>query len=62
MHGLDHPAYAGLVQGFMAGLNQPGPVTYARDVTEAVWRAVNDPASPWRIPAGADALLPAEGR
>ncbi|WP_343675527.1 SDR family oxidoreductase [Paraburkholderia heleia] len=62
MHGLDHAAYAGLVQGFMARLSQPGPVTHARDVAEAVWRAVNDPSSPLRIPAGADAVLLAEGR
>lgn len=26
----------------------------------AVWRAVNDPASPMRIPAGADAVIWAE--
>lgn len=61
MHGLDHVAYAPLVQGFMAGLNEPGPVTHARDVAEAVWRAVNDPSSPLRIPAGADAVLWAQG-
>lgn len=61
MHGLDHAAYAGLVQGFMAGLNEPGPVTHARDVAEAVWRAVTDPSSPLRIPAGADAVLWAQG-
>ncbi|WP_225032974.1 SDR family oxidoreductase [Paraburkholderia sp. XV] len=62
MHGLDHAAYTGLVQGFMARLSQPGPVTHASDVAEAVWRAVNDPSSPLRIPAGADAVLLAEGR
>lgn len=61
MHGLDHAAYGELVPGFMAGVNQPGPVTHARDVAEAVWRAVNDPSSPLRIPAGADAVLWAEG-
>ena len=32
------------------------PVTRSLDVAEAVWRAVSDPASPIRLPAGADAL------
>lgn len=32
------------------------PVTHARDVAQAVWRAVTDPAAPMRIPAGADAV------
>jgi NAD(P)-dependent dehydrogenase (short-subunit alcohol dehydrogenase family) len=31
-------------------------VTHALDVAEAVWRAVNEAASPMRLPAGADAL------
>jgi NAD(P)-dependent dehydrogenase (short-subunit alcohol dehydrogenase family) len=31
-------------------------VTQADDVAEAVWQAATDPASPLRIPAGADAL------
>lgn len=31
-------------------------VTRADDVAEAVWQAATDPASPLRIPAGADAL------
>lgn len=31
-------------------------VTQASDVAEAVWQAATDPASPLRIPAGADAL------
>ena len=33
-----------------------GPVTYSRDVSEAVWRAATDPACPIRLPAGADAV------
>jgi hypothetical protein len=37
-------------------LGEPGPITRAQDVAEAVWRAVNDPLSPMRIPAGADAV------
>ncbi|SFW26037.1 SDR family oxidoreductase [Luteibacter sp. UNCMF366Tsu5.1] len=62
MQGLDHEAYAELVQGFVAGMREPGPVTHARDVAEAVWRAVTDPGTPMRIPAGADATLWFEGR
>jgi hypothetical protein len=31
-------------------------VTPARDVAEAVWRAVTNTAAPVRIPAGADAV------
>lgn len=60
MQGLDHEAYAELVKGFMARFSQPGPVTRPQDVAEAVWRAVNDPSSPVRIPAGADAVALAE--
>ena len=32
------------------------PVTHAKDVAEAVWRAVTDPRAPMRLPAGADAV------
>lgn len=60
MQGLDHEAYADLVKGFMAGFSEPGPITHPQDVAEAVWRAVNDPSSPVRIPAGADAVAWAE--
>lgn len=50
-------AYEELAQKFMEGwaiANEPS--THAEDVTEAVWRAVNDPSSPMRLPAGADAV------
>lgn len=33
-----------------------GPVTRSLDVAEAVWRAVDDPSTPVRLPAGADAV------
>ncbi|NVN09671.1 SDR family oxidoreductase [Nguyenibacter vanlangensis] len=56
MQGLDHEAYADLVKGFMAGFSEPGPITHPQDVAKAVWRAVTDPSSPVRIPAGADAV------
>ena len=60
LQGLDHEAYANLVKSVFARLTEPGPITYAQDVAEAVWRAVNDPSSPMRIPAGADAVSWAE--
>lgn len=56
MQGLDHPAYADLVKGLFAMLGDSGPVTYSRDVAEAVWRAATDPSCPMRLPAGADAV------
>ncbi|MBO9195982.1 SDR family NAD(P)-dependent oxidoreductase [Rhizobium sp. 16-449-1b] len=60
MQGLDHEAYTDLVKGFMATFSEPGPVTHPKDVAEAIWFAVNDPSSPVRIPAGADAVAWAE--
>jgi NAD(P)-dependent dehydrogenase (short-subunit alcohol dehydrogenase family) len=60
MQGLDHDAYADLVKSVFARFGEPGPITLAQDVAEAVWRAVNDPSSPMRIPAGADAVSWAE--
>ena len=62
LHGLDHPAYADLVQAFRTRVSQPGPITHSQDVAEAVWRAVTDPASPLKIPAGADAEALAAAR
>lgn len=62
LHGLDHPAYADLVQAFRTRFSQPGPITHSQDVAEAVWRAVTDPASPLKIPAGADAEALAAAR
>lgn len=47
--------YATLLDAVIAGVRGGGPVTHARDVAEAVWRAVTDPAAPMRIPAGEDA-------
>jgi NAD(P)-dependent dehydrogenase (short-subunit alcohol dehydrogenase family) len=60
MQGLDHEAYADLVKSVFASFREPGPITHAQDVAEAVWRAVNDPSCPMRIPAGADAMSWAE--
>lgn len=49
-------AYADLAQQVFAEWSQSTIVTKAQDVAEAVWRAANDPASPMRIVAGADAV------
>lgn len=50
-------AYAGWAKQVFAGAQQqPSDVTHASDVAQAVWRAVTDPSSPLRIPAGADAM------
>lgn len=56
MQGLEHAAYADLVKDLFATLSADGPVTYAKDVAEAVWRAATDPNCPMRLPAGADAV------
>lgn len=50
-------AYAGWAkQVFSATPPQPVEITTANDVAKAVWRAVTDASSPFRIPAGADAV------
>ncbi len=52
-----HAAYAELTQSVFEGWAQATEaVTEAGDVAEAIWRAATDPASPMRIPAGADAV------
>lgn len=43
-------------QVFSAAPPQPVEITTASDVAEAVWQAVTDASSPFRIPAGADAV------
>ena len=48
--------YASLAQSVFAAWQQPGPVTNASDVAEAVWRAATDPSCPMRLAAGADAV------
>lgn len=55
-------AYAAFAQAVFARRGQSPLVTHARDVTDAVWRAVTDPASPLRMPAGADAVAAAGAR
>jgi len=51
-------AYQPTFEVIRSGLSGAGmPVTHARDVAEAIWLAVNEPTSPMKIPAGADAVL-----
>ncbi|RYZ45916.1 MAG: SDR family oxidoreductase [Myxococcaceae bacterium] len=51
-------AYAGFVRSIFEQrtAHASGPVTRSLDVAEAIWRAANDPSSPVRLPAGADAV------
>ena len=49
--------YIALMQQIFAQMSQPAPFTRPQDVAEAVWRAVTDPSSAMRIPAGEDAEL-----
>jgi NAD(P)-dependent dehydrogenase (short-subunit alcohol dehydrogenase family) len=52
-----HAAYVEFTQRVFAAVRDTSsPVTLSKDVAEAVWRAVTDPAAPMRIPAGADAV------
>jgi NAD(P)-dependent dehydrogenase (short-subunit alcohol dehydrogenase family) len=56
LRGLDNPDYAPAIEKVLAGLREnSGPVTYSRDVSEAIWNVATDPSSPFRTPAGADA-------
>jgi NAD(P)-dependent dehydrogenase (short-subunit alcohol dehydrogenase family) len=62
MQGGVPEAYTDLAQSVFAGWTQSSAVTRPLDVAEAVWRAANDPSSPVRIAAGADAAALAESR
>jgi hypothetical protein len=48
--------YAALAQRLVARMAEPARFTQLPDVAEAVWRSADDPSSPMRIPAGADAV------
>jgi NAD(P)-dependent dehydrogenase (short-subunit alcohol dehydrogenase family) len=54
--GMDVPeAYGPFVQAFFQSLHSASEKTEARDVAQAVWRAVTDETAPMKLPAGADA-------
>ncbi|MEM5456519.1 SDR family oxidoreductase [Paraburkholderia phytofirmans] len=55
-------AYSELAQRVFAQRQQESAITRSLDVAEAVWRAANDPSSPLRIAAGADAIAWANSR
>ena len=59
MQGGFPDAYADFANEIFASMG-PSAGTEPEDVAEAIWRAVTDPASPMRIPAGADAIAMAE--
>lgn len=57
MEGSTHAAYVEFTQRVFAAVRDTNsPVTLAKDVAEAVWGAVTDPAAPMRILAGADSV------
>ena len=56
LRGRDNADYAPMIDSVLAGFREAsGPVTHASDVAEAIWRVANDPSSPLRTAAGADA-------
>ena len=48
-------AYGSFVEAYFQSLRSASEKTEARDVADAVWRAVTDPGAPMMLPAGADA-------
>lgn len=53
-------SYAALGQQILDSMQDNASVTQAVDVAQAVWRMVNDPQAPSRLPAGEDALAMAQ--
>jgi NAD(P)-dependent dehydrogenase (short-subunit alcohol dehydrogenase family) len=54
--GMDVPeAYGPFVQAYFQSLQSATEKTEARDVAQAVWRAVTDETAPMKLPAGTDA-------
>lgn len=45
-------SYAALGQQILDSIQENASVTRAVDVAQAVWRMVNDPDAPSRLPAG----------
>ncbi|BBY17502.1 SDR family oxidoreductase [Mycolicibacterium litorale] len=56
MDGLIPEAYAAFAEPVFASFANPGPVTTAEDVADAVLRAATDTSGQLRFPAGADAV------
>ena len=56
LHGMEDEIYGAFMQRTIARMQaSTGLGTRPKDVAEAVWRAATDPATPLRMPAGADA-------
>lgn len=56
--GMDVPEpYGPFVQAYFQSLQSATEETHARDVAQAVWRAVTDETAPMKLPAGADAEI-----
>ena len=54
--GMNIPApYEAFVQDYVSAMHSSTEKTEPEDVARAVWRAVTEPGSPTRLPAGADA-------
>ena len=49
-------AYAEIAKNLFVAATDTSALTYASDVAQAIWLAVNDRSAPLRIPAGADAV------
>lgn len=55
--GLEIPEpYEAFVMGYLGELRGAAEVTEPEDVAQAVWRAVTEPDTPMKAPAGADAV------
>jgi NAD(P)-dependent dehydrogenase (short-subunit alcohol dehydrogenase family) len=56
LRGRDNADYSPMIDAILAGMREAsGPVTHSSDVAEAIWQVANDPSSPLRTAAGADA-------
>jgi NAD(P)-dependent dehydrogenase (short-subunit alcohol dehydrogenase family) len=56
LRGRDNSDYAPMIERIVTAMrDSSGPTTRPSDVADAIWRVANDPASPFRLAAGADA-------
>lgn len=56
LRGQDNSDYSPMIERIVASMrDSSGPVTQTSDVTEAIWQIADDPESPFKVAAGADA-------
>lgn len=56
LRGLDDANYGPMIEQVLSRMQDTsGPITYSRDVSEAIWKIATDPSAPPRMAAGADA-------